>query len=200
MSGEGISYRLILAASTESKARVLGIRRKVYLRGELFTITFEIQNPMDIDFPGGRFRAAIVFPTKQVEYVRNVAIPKLAPGKNWQSESFSFNALAEGYALVYPRDLDVVDGRNSTIGHWVDAEGREIEWDIEATAIHGFHVETRRDYYTYYALLVSTASLAILVFERLFSLQLPHGPIPDPFQVFCAALLAAVGLILILTR
>lgn len=199
MSRGIIPYRLTLAAFTESKARVLGIRRKVYIRGELFTITFQIHNPMDIDFPGGTFRAAIVFPTKQAEYVRNVTIPRLAPGKNWKSGSFEFTALAEGYALVYPRDLDV-DEMNNTIGHWVDAEGREIMWDIEPIAVHGFHVETRRDYYTYYALLVSTASLAILVFEKLFSSQLLHVPTPDPFQVFCIALLAAIGLILVLTR
>lgn len=173
MSEPSESVRLTPSAFTKSKAKLLRVQRKaIYLRGETFTITFKVHNPMKVDFPGGRFDAEIVFPGKRAEFVRDLAVSKLAPGKDWKSESTEFNALAEGYALVYVRNLSVKGGSQ---GRWVDGEDRDImvEGKSRTYAIHGFHVETRRDYYTYFAFVVSAVSLAILVSERVFADVVP---------------------------
>jgi hypothetical protein len=77
---------------------------------------------MKADFPGGKFDAYIVYPSKQAEYVRNLTIPRLPPGGDWRSEPTEFNALAEGYALVYLGQLDVQE----KLGQWVNGEDKDI--------------------------------------------------------------------------
>lgn len=147
-------------------------REAIYLRGEPFTISFKVRNLMKVDFPGGRFDAEIVFPDKRFEAVRDLTVSKLAPDHEWESKSTDFNALAEGYALVYLKDLHVNGG---SLGRWVDGEGRDImaEGGGRTNAIHGFHVETRRDYHTYFAFVMSAVSLAILISERVFATMVP---------------------------
>jgi hypothetical protein len=95
MSGPvtSVPYRLTPGAHTESKARLLQVRRTaIYIRGDSFEITFNVHNPMKADFPGGKFDAYIVYPSKQAEYVRNLTIPRLPPGGDSQSKPTEFSA------------------------------------------------------------------------------------------------------------
>jgi hypothetical protein len=194
-------YRLTPGARTESKARLLRLRRgAIYIRGDSFDITFNVHNPMTVDFPGGKFDAFIVYPSKQAEYVRDLAIPRLPPGRDWQSNPTEFNALAEGYALVYLGRLDVQGER----GRWVNSEGRDI-WSARwqhTDAIHGFHVETRRDYHTYFALVVSAVSLIILISERVYSTLLDAATrtLYGPVLLTWYMILVVAGLVVVFTE
>jgi len=155
---------------------------------------------MKVDFPGGKFDAYIVYPSKQAEYVRGLTVPRLPPGGDWQSNPTEFNALAEGYALVYLGHLDV----HGEWEQWVNSENRDI-WSTarhHTDAIHGFHVETRRDYHTYFALVVSAVSLAILITERVYSTLLDAAARAryNPILLVWYIILVVTGLFVVFTE
>lgn len=171
MSVSTAPFQLTPSAFTTSKAKLLRVLREaIYLRGELFTIRIKVHNHMDAEFPEGN---ALPISSLQVSRpsTSGVKYPNWGLEENGKAKPVDFHALADGYALVSLGFLDVT-GRGE-VGKWVDDQGRDMLHIDHTHAIHGFHVEARRDYHTYFALVASVVSLAILISERVFASVVP---------------------------
>jgi hypothetical protein len=128
------------------------------MRGGLFIIRLNFKNVEQASFPGGDVEVSIRYPTRQYERFES-KIPPLAPGKDhWTGWKGPFSAFAEGYALVWVSQI-----ASSIPIVFVNSKGTQLH------AVHGIHVEMKRDIYTFYALVATAISLAGLAVEKMAS-------------------------------
>lgn len=105
-------------------------------------------------YPGGELELEIRYSTHQANRLRG-ALPSLESGKSFGWPPVIFNALADGYGLIHCNmkpDATFIDESNK-------AFARE-------DAVSSIYVLTETDVYTFYALVISAISLAIIALER----------------------------------
>jgi len=157
-------YTLLLQVETKSKAKVLGKSVKHYLVGQDFEVVYKLGNIGDQLFPGGHFSVQIRWPNGQIEQTP-YTIPQLQLGETKPAEPKStWGVLARGFGLLYITSSTDNDGKEIIFYRSPeDAIPRKVSF----YAVLGKEPE---ELYQYWALIIATGSLLILVGEKVFQI------------------------------
>ena len=156
-------HKISIESTCQSKAKLLcgKIKTKKFLFGENYEIKFKMRNVGEKDFPGGGVEIWIDYTSGQ-RHVMKFDLPKIEKGGEVLIEKITKSALGEGYALFFGKITANDRERVQLIGY-----GQELPEHVSFGAIF---IETRRDVYSYYALITSAVSLVLLVIFSLLQL------------------------------
>jgi hypothetical protein len=127
---------------------------------EQYSIDAKFANLAKTPFPGGQVTLLVAWPSGQ-GVTLDVAIPKLQPNESEVVKLDKTEALAEGFGLFLCKGWKANDGQPIKL---FDVQRRLVDPKV---AVHSISVKTWQEIYSFWALLVATASLAIIVVEIL---------------------------------
>jgi hypothetical protein len=152
-------YKLKVEVKSRSEAKILGHRVREFLVGEQFSASFSITNIGDISYPGGNMTITIPW-LKDVEVRGPFVLPTLGSGERTDLPPWTTDVFRAGFGLF----LCEINANGGGEVEWVDANGNRR---FPSTAIGSVNCQTKDEIYTLWALIVSTASVCVIVIEKL---------------------------------
>jgi len=157
-----MTYLLHPIVSVRSRAKIFRvIPTKNFIRGRKFEIKVKFLNKGE-RYAGGEFDLEIRYSTRQANRLRG-SLPPMASDESFETQTWIFDALADGYGLIH---CTIKSDKEVTL---IDDSDRALAAE---DAVSSIYVLAERDVYTFYALIVSVTSLAMIVLERLIRLLL----------------------------
>lgn len=153
-------HTLSIEILTTSYARKLQKRLKSYVVREPYLVDAKFTNSAETPFPGGLLTLLVAWPNGQAVTL-DANIPELQPNESKVVKLDKTEALAGGFGLFFCKRWKANDGQAIRLS---DSQGKLVEPNV---AVHSIPVKTWEEIYSFYALLVATASLVIIVVEIL---------------------------------
>jgi len=161
----------------ESKAKFLKvIPIKSFVEREKYAISFTLKNLSEEDFPKGKLRIRIEWPSQQNV---KLGIPILHSIKNnelYQTNVVLSDVMSEGYALIYVDGYLITPAEANAI-KIESAKLPDVEFYSDEEAKSRIHLEssffsikckTPEEIYEFWALIIATISLVIIALEKFF--------------------------------
>lgn len=172
-------YKLMIEALTESKAKFLKvIPTNSFVEREKYEISFKLKNLGEDDFPKGKLRIRIEWPSQQNVKLGIPVDHWLKKNELYQTKVVLTDVMSEGYALIY------VDGYDAHVSP-AEAHARNIQQDklpniefysdeeaksrILESSFSSIKCKTPEKIYEFWALIIATISLAIIALEKFFA-------------------------------
>jgi len=171
------NYRLSVKVFLKSNAKLFKlIPLKSVISGEPYKLSFLFKNLAEETFPRSALKYNILWPTDQFDD-GTIEVPPLKKNDSYNSPWFTYDALSDGFGLVFIRESPQHEG----LYRVKDEEGRtrKIQFyrgkhpaDIirASSSIEGIKAKTWEEIYEHWALIFAMFSLAIIALEKLFSL------------------------------
>lgn len=157
-----VAPSLIIKTITKSKAKFWFFQIKTYILGEKYEISFELKNIKN-EFTGGELRFRIAWPNGQ-QVVEHFPIPPLKKDEIYSTPVFETESLSEGYGLVFinmeMQGKKVQFFSGPRVENWIDTR----------SSVHSIKAKTWEEIYEFWALIIASIALFIIVIEKLFSL------------------------------
>jgi len=167
-----VAPSLIIKIITKSKAKFWFFQMKTYILGEKYEISFELTNIKN-EFKGGELRFQVAWPNGQ-QVINHFPIPPLKKDETYNTPVFETESLSEGYGLVFINmDHLVLDKDSEKITRKIVQffSGPRVEnWIDTRASVHSIKVKPWEEIYEFWALIIASIALFIIVLEKLFSL------------------------------
>jgi hypothetical protein len=152
------THSLSIEITTTSHAKIFRKRIKSYIVREPFSVSIKFRNLANKIFPGGYLTLLIAWPNGQgVSY--DVSIPSIQPNEEKLVDLGETEALANGFGLIFCKTWKASDGQPIRV---FDAQRRLVDPKI---AIYSIPVKTWEEIYSFWALIITVASLVIVVID-----------------------------------
>lgn len=156
---------------TKSKARFLKFfPMKSFVEGEKYEISFELENIGSELFPGGELYFQVAFPNV-LKTELHFPIRPLKSNESYNTPKFLAEVLSDGYSLVrINRPCSVMDeqGKIRKVEFY---SGKRVEDHIPTPGtIDSIKSKSWEEIYEFWALIVASASLAIIALEKIWGL------------------------------
>lgn len=159
-------YFLHIEGQEKSKAKYINlIPTKNVIEGQRYTGSITVTNVIYVDnepfdFPGGMITIRQNF-TDQRHVTESVRLPPIAIGESSEVELTYHNAMAAGYALWTVASIEVSEGGGDCI--IIKGLGDQIYPSADAIAFHTFRVKGSDETIELISLVISAASLVLLL-------------------------------------